>query len=124
MFSYLKGRPLTYSYSSVYGFVFALFYLLYGGIRVILSFMDHNYDSLRDPILFTITGSILIFMAISFRDLKNWSRYGLIVVNSIAIAVALFGITQPENIVIAVLSGAALYGLLAPATKACLSGQS
>jgi hypothetical protein len=120
MFAYLKGRPLTYSYASVYGFVFALFYLLYGGVRVILSFMDHNYETLRDPIVFTVLGGILLLMAMGFRDLKNWGWLGLIIVNCLAIILALFGISEPENIVLIILSGAALYSLLAPATKATL----
>ncbi|MGH8016255.1 MAG: hypothetical protein ACREBV_08705, partial [Candidatus Zixiibacteriota bacterium] len=63
MFAYLKGRPITYAFSSVYGFLFALFFLIYGGVKVILSFMDHNYDTLRDPILFTIVCSILVAFA-------------------------------------------------------------
>jgi len=124
MFAYLKGRPFTYAISSVYGFVFALFFLIYGGVKVILSFMDHNYDSLRDPILFTIMGAILIAFALAFRDLKNWGWYGLVVVNSLVIVLSLFSITRPENIALLLLSSAALYGLFAPATKACLAGHS
>ena len=124
MFAYLKGRPITYAFSSVYGFVFAVFFLIYGGVKVILAFMDHNYDTLRDPILFTIIGGVLITFAMAFRDLKNWGWYGLIGVNCLVIMLSLFGITRPENIVLLVLSGAALYGLFAPATKACLTGQS
>jgi hypothetical protein len=124
MFAYLKGRPITYAYSSVYGFVFALFFLIYGGVKVILSFMDHNYESLRDPILFTIIGGVLISLAMAFRDLKSWGRYGLIVVNGLVVLIALFGITRPENIALIILSGAALYSLLAPATRDCLAGHS
>lgn len=124
MFAYLKGRPFTFAISSVYGFIFALFFLIYGGVKVILSFMDHNYDMLRDPILFTIIGGILITFAMAFRDLKNWGWYGLIVINSLVILISLFGITRPENIALLILSGISLYGLFAPATKACLAGQS
>jgi hypothetical protein len=124
MFAYLKGRPIPYAFASVYGFIFALFFLVYGGVKVILSFMDHNYETLRDPILFTIIGAILIAFAMAFRDLKNWGRIGLIIVNALVILVALFGITRPENIALVILSGAALYGLFAPATKECLAGQS
>jgi hypothetical protein len=124
MFTYLKGRPITYSFPSVYGFVFALFYLLYGGIKVVLSFMDHNYESLRDPVFFTIIGGILLLMAMGFRDLKNWSWYGLLVINGLAIIDGFFGINQPENIVLIVLSGTAIYCLLTPATKAILIGRS
>ncbi len=124
MFAYLKGRPITYAISSVYGFVFALFFLIYGGVKVILAFMDHNYETLRDPILFTIVGIILIALAMAFRDLKNWGRYGLIVVNSLVVIVASFAITRPENMALLLLSGLSLYGLFAPATKACLNGQS
>jgi hypothetical protein len=124
MFAYLKGRPFTYAIASIYGFVFALFFLIYGGVKVILSFMDHNYDSLRDPILFTIIGAVLIAFAMAFRDLKNWGWYGLVVVNSVVVLLSLFSITRPENMALLLLSGASLYGLFAPATKACLAGHS
>jgi len=124
MFSYLKGRPITYAFASVYGFVFALFFLIYGGVKVILAFMDHNYDTLRDPILFTIIGAILIAFAMAYRDLKNWGRLGLIVINSLVIIASFFQITKAENIALLLLSGLALYGLLAPAKKASLSEQS
>jgi len=124
MFAYLKGRPITYAFASVYGFVFAMFFLIYGGVKVILSFMDHNYETLRDPILFTIVGVILISFAMAFRDLKTWGWYGLIAVNGLVAIVSLFGITRPENIALLLLSGMSIYGLLAPATRACLSGQS
>lgn len=124
MFTYLKGRPFPYSFASVYAFIFALFFLVYGGVKVILSFMDHNYESLRDPILFTIVGAILMAFAIAFRELKNWGRYGLVAVNGLVILFAAFGITQPENIALILLSGISLYGLFAPATNAILAGQS
>jgi len=124
MFAYLKGRPIPYAFSSVYGFVFAMFFLIYGGVKVILSFMDHNYATLRDPILFTIVGGVLVVFAMAFRDLKNWGRMGLIVLNSLVIIASLFGITRPENVALLILSGGALYGLFAPATKECLAGRS
>jgi len=86
--------------------------------------MDHNYETLRDPIIFTIIGGILIFIALAYRDLKSWGWYGMIAVHSLAIIGSLFGITRPENIAVLVLSGLALFGLLAPATKAAISTRS
>ena len=121
MFAYMKGRPITYAFSSFYGIIFAMFFLLYGGVKVILSFMDHNYETLRDPIIFTLIGVIFIVIALAYRDLKNWGWYGMIVVHGLAIIGSLFSITQPENIAVLALSGLTLFGLLAPATKAALS---
>ena len=124
MFSYLKGRPVTYAISSIYGFVFALFYILYGGIKVILSFLDHTYDAMTDPIIFTFLGLLLMSFAIAYRDLKNWGWYGLIGVNSIVILLGLISISKAGNIAVVLLSAGALYGLLAPSTRECLSGGS
>ncbi len=123
MFGYIKGRPITYAISSIYGFIFTMFFLIYGGVRVILSFMDHNYETLRDPIIFTIIGGVLIVIAMAYRDLKPWGWYGMIAVHSLAIIGSLFGITRPENIAILLLSGLTIYGLLAPATKAVISAR-
>lgn len=86
--------------------------------------MDHNYESILDPIIFTILGGIFLLIAFGFRDLKNWGWYGLIGINGLVVILALINITRPENIAITILSGASLYGLLAPATKACLAGRS
>ncbi len=124
MFAYLKGRPITYAISSVYGFIFSMFFLIYGGVKVILAFMDHNYNSLRDPILFAIIGGVLIIIAMAYRDLKIWGWYGMIAAHGLVIVGSLFGITRPENIAILLLSGLTIYGLLAPPTKAILSPQS
>ena len=124
MFSYLKGRPVTYAISSIYGFLFALFYVLYGGIKVILSFLDHTYDAMTDPIIFTFLGLLLMSFAIAYRDLKNWGWYGLIGVNSIVILLGLISISKAGNIAVVLLSAGALYGLLAPSTRECLSGGS
>jgi len=124
MFSYLKGRPVTYAISSIYGFLFALFYVLYGGIKVILSFLDQTYDAMTDPIIFTFLGLLLMSFAIAYRDLKNWGWYGLIGVNSIVILLGLISISKAGNIAVVLLSAGALYGLLAPSTRECLSGGS
>ena len=124
MFSYLKGRPVTYAVSSVYGFIFALFFVLYGGVKVILSFLDHTYDAMTDPIIFTILGFLLMSFAIAYRDLKNWGWYGLIGVNSIVILLGLISISKAGNIAVVLFSAGALYGLLAPSTRECLSGGS
>ncbi len=124
MFSYLKGRPVTYAISSVYGFMFALFYILYGGIKVILSFLDHTYDSMSEPILFAILGLLLMSFAIAYRDLKNWGWYGLIGANSVVILLGLISISEAGNIAVVLFSAGALYGLLAPSTRECLSAGS
>ena len=124
MFSYLKGRPVTYAISSIYGFLFALSFVLYGGVKVILSFLDHTYDTMSDPIIFTILGLLLMSFAIAYRDLKNWGWYGLIGVNAMVILLGLISISKDGNIAVVLFSAAALYGLLAPSTRECLSGGS
>ena len=124
MFSYLKGRPFTYAISSIYGFIFALFFVLYGGVKVILSFLDHTYDAMTAPIIFTFIGLLLMSFAIAYRDLKNWGWYGLIGVNSIVILLGLISISKSGNIAVVLFSAGALYGLLAPSTRECLSAGS
>jgi hypothetical protein len=121
MFSYLKGRPVTYAISSIYAFVFALFYLLYGGVKIILSFLDNSFSSMGELILVTILGLLLMTFAVAYRELKNWGWYGLIAVNSLVVLLGLFTLSEPGNTAVLILSAGVLYTLLARETRECLS---
>jgi len=67
---------------------------------------------------------LLMSFAIGYRDLKSWGWYGLIGVNAIVILLGLISISKAGNIAVVLFSAGALYGLLAPSTRECLSGGS
>ena len=113
----VDNRPITVALVGGYAFVFAAFFLLYGGVKVVLSFLDHSYDDLAQPIIFLVMGLILLSPAIAFRELKQWGYWGLVGINAIVVILAAIGYQQYENLVVLVFSGAALYMLFAPATK-------
>lgn len=113
----IDSSPITVTLASVYAFVFAAFFLLYGGVKVVLSFLDHSYGDLAQPIIFVVFGLILLAPAFAFREVKQWGYWGLVVVNAAVVILAAIGYQQYENLVVLVFSGAALYALFAPATK-------
>ncbi len=109
--------PLTYKIASWYGFIISGIFLLYGGVKIVLNILDRNYDNLSQPILFLVLGMILISFAFAYKELKKWGWYGLIVINSLIIISAVVGFRQYENIIILILSAAALYALFSSSTK-------
>ena len=112
-----ETRPLTFRLAGWYAFIFSAVFLIYGVVKVILGFLDHNYGQLGQPIVFGLIGVGLISVAFGYRELKKWGWYGLVVINGIVIMLALLGYSQYENIILIVLSGGALYSLLTPQTK-------
>lgn len=117
--------PLTFNIAGWYGIVIAVIFLIYGGVKIVLGFLDNNYEQLGMLILFTVIGLILITVAMGFRQAHKWGWYGLIGVTSLIILATLYDmIFQPsgsslivENLILLVCSGVALYSLFSPATK-------
>jgi riboflavin transporter FmnP len=97
-------RPLAFKAVSWYAHIFAGMFILYGGVKMILSFLDHQYQEIGQWALFLILGLILIVPAVAYKNLKSWSWYGLVVINALVALVALTGITNPYNAAWLVLS--------------------
>lgn len=110
-------RPLTFKLALWYGNIFATMFILYGGIMVVLAFMDHNYDGIEQPIGFLIMGLILIAPVVAYKDLKPWGYWGLVVINGLVVVGAAIGFSEIYNIVPLVLSGVALFALFHSDTK-------
>lgn len=115
------SRPLTFQIARWHSFVFAAIFMLYGGVKIILSFLDHNYNELAQPFMFALLGIILIIVAVGFSELKKWGWQALIVINSLIIFLTLFQITAIESIIILILSAVALYSLFSEDTKSYLA---
>ena len=115
--------PLTYRIAAWYGFIISGIFLLYGGVKIVLSILDRNYDDLSQPILFLVLGMILISFAFAYNELKKWGWYGLIVINSLIIISAAVGYDRYENIILLIFSAAALYALFSSSTKEYLFGR-
>ncbi len=114
-------RPLIMKLAGWYSFIFAVVYLIYGGVEIILSFLDRNYAALMAPIIFTIVGLVLVSFAYAFKELRMWGWYGLIAINALVVIYGVVGYHQYENIVLAVLSLATLAALFMQPTKEYLA---
>ncbi len=122
--------PMTYNIAIWYGFILSIIFLIYGGVKLILSFLDRSYNDIGQLIIFTCIGIILISIAFAFKELKSWGWYGLLVVNGLVILFAFWDLISGlqlennllyENIVLILFSGVAFYTLLAPQTKRYLA---
>ncbi|MEW6050909.1 MAG: hypothetical protein AB1644_07600 [Candidatus Zixiibacteriota bacterium] len=109
--------PLTFNLTKWHGYGLAGIYLLYAGVKIILSFLDRTYADMGQSFLFLIVGIILISVVFAYRDLKAWGWYGLVVMNAVVILLSLFGLSHYEYIVMMVLSLASLALLFAAPTK-------
>ena len=115
-------RPITYKLAGWYAYGFSGVFLLYGGVKIILSILDRNYDDLPAPIIFLVVGMILFAFAKGYEQHKKWGWYGQVVINGLVVIGAAVTITNYLNIVLLVLSAAALYFLFADTTKEYLFG--
>ncbi len=113
-------RPVTYRLAMWYGFLFATLFMLYGGVKIILGFLDRNYAEMATPVTMLALGLVLLAPAIAFREMKTWGYYGLLVINFMVVILAAVGYQHYENLVALILSLGAVAALLAPATKVYL----
>ena len=110
-------RPLTVRLTVWWGYIFAAMYLLYGGVKLVLSILDRQYQDMGSAVIYLVLGLLLIMVAMAYRDSKQWGWYGLIALNGAIVVLALLGLSHVENIVLLIISILALVGLLAPSTK-------
>ena len=54
--------PLTFVVAKWYGYIFAIFYLAYGGVKIVLGVLDRNYDDMAQPFIFLLMGIVLILI--------------------------------------------------------------
>jgi len=117
MMEKIEKQPLYFNLTKWYGYIFATIFMLYGGIEIILGFMDHNYQDFAGHIIFLLLGLILLTIVLAYRDLKVWGWYSMIGLNILIMIFALFQIKKFESIVLLVLSLGAVLALLSPVTK-------
>jgi hypothetical protein len=109
--------PLTFTIAKWYGYIFSIFYLAYGGVKIVLGVLDRNYDDMAQPFIFLLMGIVLIAIALAFSDERRWGWYGLVGLNILVVLGSLFSLSHPESYGLIVLSLGALGVLFAPATK-------
>ena len=109
--------PITFRIAKWYGFIFAIFYLLYGGVSIILGVLDRNYDNMSQPFIFLLAGVVFISFAFAFVEGKKWGWFGLVTLNCLTVLGSLFSLGHVESYVLIALSFGALAALFAPATR-------
>lgn len=121
-----QQAPVTFVIAKWWGYIFSTFYLLYGGVSIILSMMDSNikndYYAMMQSILFLLLGLILITVAIAFRDGKQWGWYGLIGMNLLTIGAIITRLSDPAFLILGLICLAATVLLFLPATRKRLAG--
>ncbi|MEA2030068.1 MAG: hypothetical protein U9N55_00520 [candidate division Zixibacteria bacterium] len=115
-----KECPLSFKLGYWWAFGLSAVFLIYSGVKIILSFLDHNYDNTIPLIMFGLIGLILLFMAYAYKGLKTWGWYGQIVINGLIILLGIIGYHQYENIILLVLATGVLSALFSSQTKTYL----
>jgi hypothetical protein len=118
-----ETSPITYIATKWWGYVLCAMYLLYGGVKVILGFLDRAYGDLSAPLASLIIGLAVAIVMVAYRDRKGWGWYGLVTLNVLVILLAVFQLSFVGNIVLLILGLVALAALFAPATKSHIFGQ-
>lgn len=112
-----KEYPLSFRLSKWHGYAFAGTFLLFGGVKIILSFLDRTYADIGQSFLFLVLGIVLVAVVFAYRDLKAWGWYGLVGINGLVVLGALFGLSHYENVVLLLLSLGSLTTLFMTSTK-------
>ena len=121
--------PLTYRIGLWYGFALSIIFLIYGGVKIVLSFLDNNFAELSSLIFFAVLGLILLAVAIAYQQFKKIGWYGMISISSLVFVLTIYNFFQKgngpnlfiENILIMLCTAAALYALFAGQTKKYLN---
>lgn len=111
--------PVAFHLAKWWGYILAAVYMIYGGVRIILSFLDRNYSDMWTLLLSVALGLVLLIFAYGFRDRKIFGWYGQVVVNGIVILLSLFSLKQYGAVIILALAACALLLLSMPSTRSC-----
>lgn len=109
--------PLMFRIVKWYGYIFALMFLLYGGLKLVLGALDRDYSDAPKYMITILEGVLLLGLCLAFRDRKRWGWYGLVGLNGLIALLALVTINQVYSIPYLVLSGGALALLFSPTVK-------
>jgi hypothetical protein len=109
--------PLSFQIVKWYAYIFAAFYLLYGGVKIVLGVLDRNYQDFAQPFIFLLFGIVLVSLAVAFADNRRWGWYGLVAMNVLVVLGSLFSLSHPESWALIILALGALVALLSPKTK-------
>lgn len=124
-----KDRPITYKLALWYSFGLAVIFMLYSGVKIVLSFLDKDYSEVNQLIIFLVYGIIVLLFAYGLKNFKNWGKFGLAVINSIFFIFAMLGNSSLSNeliyinIFIGLVTVGIIYCLFAPQTNKYLSRQ-
>jgi len=110
-------RPILFKLAGGYAMVFATIFILYGGVSVVLGFLDRKYNELGDPVMILVYGLLLLIPAMAFREQKIWGYWGLVIVNAAVAVDAAIDYGHYENLIILVFSLAVLTALFVPSTR-------
>ncbi|MBD3401655.1 hypothetical protein GF420_02075 [candidate division GN15 bacterium] len=114
--------PLTFEISKWYGYVLAAMYILYGGVQIILGFLDHSYDKWQSWLIFLLIGVIIVTIATGYGDQRKWGWAGMVGMTGLIILMAAINLSEAMNWVLLILSMAAMVLLFAPPTRAYIDG--
>lgn len=91
-----------------YGYIFALMFIFYGGLKLVLGALDRVYTDTPEHVVYLVEGLILLGLTMGFKERKNWGWYGMVALNGLVVLSALVTLKQLYNIPFLVLSLAAL----------------
>jgi len=109
--------PFSFLAAKWYNYIFALVFLLYGGVSLILGVLDRDYSQTGKLLVFLAVGIVLAMIALAFRDRRVWGWYGLVSIQGLVILLGLLHPTNPYNWILIVLSAISLFLLWSPRTK-------
>jgi hypothetical protein len=116
-------RPVSFVLVKWYGYIFVATFVLYGGVKIVLGFMDHTYTDFAGSFIFLLLGLVLIAVVIAFRDLKSWGWYGMVAIHALTVLGALLSGMDIYYGIVLILSAVSLALLLTPPVKECVFGR-
>ncbi len=115
------SRPVSFLIALWWGYLLAAMYILYGGVSIVLAFLDRNFHDLWSQVLFVAVGILVLVFAYAFRDRKMFGWYGLLLVNGIVLLLSIFTLKLYGAVIILLLALVGLASLFVPSTREFLN---
>lgn len=119
-----EARPITFLIALWWGYLLAAMYILYGGVSIVLAFLDRNFRDIWSQVLFVAVGILVLVFAYDFRDRKMFGWYGLLVVNCAVLLLSIFTLKFYGAPIILLLALVGLAALFVPSTREYLGSRS
>jgi len=113
----IEKSPIPVRIIGWFGIGFALTYLLWGSVHIILSILDRTYTDMGQNIIFILIGIPILLAAIAYKNMQRWGWFALTGIFLFSIIWLIFKYTDIYGIILIAAMVIAFIGSLLPSVR-------